>query len=326
MVRIDGDALRAEREDGPPARIPLRQLDAVHLYGRIGLTNEVISRCAEEGINLAWFRRGGRFVARLAGPTSGNVLLRCAQIDARHDEVLVAGVARSIVRAKLLNSRVVLLDLAKDDAGNAKRLRAAADSLLCGSDSLEAVADLDVIRGVEGQAAKTYFGEIGRNARMPEFRFSLRTRRPALDPMNALLSFLYALLRSRCVAGAEAVGLDPQVGFLHALRPGRDSLALDLMEEMRAPFADRLALTLVNRRQLTPEHFETRPGGSVSLTDDGRNIVLGAWDAHLSVAVPHRAIDRDVHRRFVPHVQAAILARHLRGEMDAYIPYRTVAR
>jgi CRISPR-associated protein Cas1 len=183
--------------------------------------------------------------------------------------------------------------------------------------------DLDQVRGVEGEAARIYFDLLDRMIREDReaFSFRFRSRRPPLDRINALLSFLYAMVRSDGVAALEGVGLDPQVGYLHALRSGRPALALDLMEEFRPWLADRLALTLVNRRQLTREHFETFPGGAVNLTEEGRRLVVGAYQERKQEEVSHRVLDRQVPIGLVPHVQARLLARHLRGDMIEYLPH-----
>lgn len=326
FIRLEVDALRAERDDGPPVRVPIRQLGAVHLYGRVGISTEAVHRLAVESIPLVWFSRAGRYIARTAGPVSGNVLLRWAQFEAAGAPDRAASVARPVVAAKVLNSRVVLLDIAKDNPKEAGSLRDAAAQLASLVDMLDRVGDLDTIRGVEGQAARVYFASLGVVARQSEFKFMFRSRRPPTDRMNSLLSFLYALVRVRCAGALEAVGLDPQVGFLHSLRPGRESLALDLMEELRAPLADRFALTLVNRRQLGPNDFVERPGGAFELSDGGRSTVLKAWDGFLTARVPHRALDHPVERRYIPQVQATLLARHLRGDLAAYLPFRTTGR
>ncbi len=325
-LRLEVDALRAEKEDGTIVRVPIRQLGAVYLYGRVGLSTDALHRLAQESIPVVWFSRSGRYVARTAGPVSGNVLLRWAQFEAAGDSRRSCEIAKPIVAAKLLNSRTVLLDAAKDSDTKAGTMREVAAQLALLVESLPRAADLDTIRGLEGQGARLYLSSIGRLSKQAEFQFAFRSRRPALDRMNALLSFLYAMVRVRCVAALEAIGLDSQVGFLHAMRPGRESLGLDLMEEFRSPFADRFALTLVNRRQLGPADFVERPGGAFEMTDSGRSTVLKTWDEFMAASVPHRAFDRSVERRFVPHVQAMLLARHLRGDLHAYLPFRTMGR
>ena len=182
---------------------------------------------------------------------------------------------------------------------------------------------LDELRGAEGEAARTYFGVFGYHVRGDQEAFAMdgRTRRPPRDRVNAVLSFLYALLRAECAAGLESVGLDPQVGFLHALRPGRPALALDLMEEFRPIIADRLALTLINRKQVQSDHFVNLPGGAVHLNDDGRRVVLQAYQQRKEGEVSHRMLDQKIPLGLVPYVQARLLARHLRGDLEEYPPY-----
>jgi CRISPR-associated endonuclease Cas2 len=229
------------------------------------------------------------------------------------------------VAGKIRNARQVILRGARetDDPDDIASLEACAQSMRRSLASLEASMDLDHIRGLEGDAARVYFGVLDRMVREDRdaFRLNGRNRRPPLDRMNALLSFLYTILLSDCVAAAEGVGLDPQVGFLHALRPGRPALALDLMEELRAVLADRLALTLVNRRQVTQKHFELRPGGAVLLTENGRKEVVVAYQKRKQDEVLHPVLEQKVPLGLVPHVQARLLARHLRGDLEHYLPF-----
>jgi CRISPR-associated protein Cas1 len=254
------------------------------------------------------------------------VLLRIAQHQAFATPAAAANMARQIVVAKILNSRTLLLDTAKDRPEQSEILRSVAAQLADDAASADGVTDLDHLRGIEGNAARRYLTVLGQLPRQQTFQFTKRSRRPPTDPMNALLSYLYALLRTRCVGAAETVGLDPQLGYLHAVRPGRPSLALDLMEEFRALFADRHALTLVNRRQLNHHHFLERFGGAWELTDDGRRIVLDTWDAFLETEAPHRVLGVRTPRRHLLHLQATLLARHLRGDLETYLPYRVVGR
>jgi CRISPR-associated protein Cas1 len=256
---------------------------------------------------------------------SGNVLLRRAQHLAHTDVTKVTAIARNIVAGKIRNARQVILRGARetDAPDEVASLEACAQSMRRSLASLEVSTDLDHIRGLEGDAARAYFGALDRMVREDRdaFRLNGRSRRPPLDRMNALLSFLYTLLLSDCVAATEGVGLDPQVGFLHALRPGRPALALDLMEELRAIFADRLALTLINRRQVNQKHFESRPGGAVLLTENGRKEVVVAYQKRKQDEVLHPVLVQKVPLGLVPHVQARLLARHIRGDLEHYLPF-----
>jgi CRISPR-associated protein Cas1 len=235
-------------------------------------------------------------------------------------------IAKCVVAAKLLNSRVILLDAAKDRPSYSTPLRATADELARYAEQTRTANDLAAVRGAEGIGAKRYFAEWSSLLSPEGFTFMGRVRRPPMDPVNALLSFGYALLRTRCLAGAEHVGLDPQVGFLHPVRPGRPSLALDLMEELRAPFVDRLVLTLINRQQMTAKAFDVEPTGAHRLSDNARAAFLSAFDSHMRTAISHRAIEQEIERRKVPGLQALLLARHLRGDLTHYFPYRTAGR
>jgi CRISPR-associated protein Cas1 len=234
-------------------------------------------------------------------------------------------VARSIVAGKVKNARRVLVRgqrrVDEEDAG--RRLDRASKSLADTLDAIKNEATLDGLRGHEGTAAKTYFEVLPHLVRQQTDAFQMngRSRRPPRDRFNAILSFLYTILCNDCVAAAEGVGLDPQIGFLHTARPGRPSLALDLMEELRAPLVDRLALTLVNRRQLSPDDFRVREGGAVLLNDAGRKTVLVAYQERKQDTVTHPMLDREMEVGIVPHAQARLLARFLRGDLDSYMPY-----
>lgn len=325
-VAVDHDAFEIRRPDAPLVRAPVRAVDAITCFGAIQLSHEAIGRCAASGIDLAWFTRAGRFRAALRGPTTGNVLLRMQQYDAALSTARNLEIAQAVVAAKILNSRTVLLDAAKDRPSLAVVLRSTGDDLLRLADDSKRTGQLDPLRGIEGTAARSYFSAFAALLRQEGFDLTTRERRPPTDPVNALLSFGYSLLQVRCAGALERVGLDPQLGFLHAVRPGRPSLALDLMEELRAPLVDRFVLTLVNRRQVTEKSFEHRPGGAVMLSDEGRSAVLAAWDSHLQAQVAHRALSSTVQRRKLPHVQALLMARHLRGDLAHYLPHRTTGR
>ena len=258
----------------------------------------------------------------MTGPTSGNVLLRLAQHQTYQDPDRSASIARNIVAAKVQNARLLLMREARQtkDPRAEEALRDAAQAMAGTIEALPKTDDMDAVRGSEGYAASAYFSVFNRLIRIhdDDFAFDGRNRRPPQDPVNALLSFLYSLVRVECQAACEGVGLDPQIGFLHAIRPGRPSLALDLMEELRAPVADRLALTLINRRQLTPKHFSKATGGGISLTDEGRNTVLSAYQKRKAEEITHPVTQSKTPIGLIPHLQARLLARHLRGDLEHY--------
>lgn len=327
FLRLDHDALRVEADGVKLLQVPLHHLGGIFVFGNIALSTPLLIRCAEEGRAVVYFDRAGRFRARLDGPTSGNVLLRQAQYEAHRDSARTRDIARAVVAGKIRNLRQVVLRGARDTRReeNAEQLgrcaAAQADLLL----SLPEQAHTDAIRGIEGQASALYFETFGCLLSVPpaEFAFTTRTRRPPRDRVNAVLSFLYALLSADCTAACEGVGLDPQFGFLHALRPGRPSLALDLMEEFRPLLADRVALTLINRRQIRVADFEAREGAgeSVSLTESGRRTVIAAYQERKQEEVVHPFLKDKAPLGLLPHLQARLLARHLRGDLPAYLPF-----
>ena len=326
-VRLDHDALKVEADGAKLAQVPLHHLGSVMLFGNAMMSTQAMHRCAAEGRAVNLMDYGGRFKARVVGPLCGNVLLRQAQYEAQRSDARTAEIARAIVAGKIKNCHQSVMRAARDtkSAEDSAALKACAAALGLLLQSLPLQPSTDAVRGVEGQAAALYFDVFGSMifAAPDDFSFRLRTRRPPRDRVNALLSFLYALLAADCTAACEGVGLDPQFGFLHALRPGRPSLALDLMEEFRPCLADRLVLTLINRKQVRPEHFEPRDdaGDSVLLTEAGRKIVLGAYQDRKKEEVPHPLLKEKAPFGLLPHLQARLLARHLRGDLDSYIPF-----
>lgn len=325
-LKKDGENLVAEVEGAEKARVPLHMLASVVAFGPILLTPALIGACAERGITLVILDRNGRFQARIEGPVTGNVLLRRAQYrQAETGEDIV----RSIVMGKIANQRAVIRRSLRDygeemDPQTRAALEAATDRMAMILRRVQMKDDsIDLLRGSEGEAANLYFAVFDHLIRSPdpELRWTARSRRPPLDAMNALLSFLYTLLTHDCRSACEAVGLDPAVGFLHRDRPGRPSLALDLMEELRAPLADRLALSLVNRRQLRAGDFRKLEGGAVLLTDDARKLVLTAWQERKKEERLHPFLAEKAPFGLVPWLQAQMLSRHLRGDIDAYPPW-----
>lgn len=324
-LHLDHDTVRMEMEGETKAQVPLHHLGAIVGFGNVLVSPALMGRCADDGRAVVFMTRSGRFRGRVEGPQTGNVLLRQAQFRQSEDVNACVQISRAVVAGKVKNARRVLVRGARradgEDAQSA--LGTATDRLADTLDVLEREATLDGLRGHEGTAAKTYFAVLPHLVRQQREAFAVngRSRRPPRDRFNAVLSFLYTILCNDCVAATEGVGLDPQVGFLHVARPGRPSLALDLMEELRAPIVDRLALTLVNRRQLTPDDFRERDGGAVLLNDDGRKTVLTAYQERKQDTVTHPVLDREMELGLVPHTQARLLARHLRGDLDSYVPY-----
>lgn len=324
-VRLDHETLRIEVEGQMRLQVPLHRLGALVYFGDVLISPAVLHRCADDGRSIAFLDRNGRFKARLEGPVSGNVLLRKAQHEATTDSSRTLAIARNIVAGKVQNVRQIVLRAARetDDPQDGAQLKETAQALANTLRQVETAADLDQLRGFEGEAARRHFETFSAMVREDRatFQSNGRSRRPPRDPTNALLSFLYALLLGDCIAAAEGVGLDPQIGFLHALRPGRPALGLDLMEELRSVIAERLALTLINRRQLNAAHFVERPGGAVYLNDEGRKEVIVAYQKRRQEEVQHLVLERKTPVGLIPHVQARLLARVLRGDLGAYVPF-----
>lgn len=325
-LRKDGENLVAAVDGEEKARVPLHMLSSVVVFGPVMLSPALIAACAGAGICIALLDRNGRFQARIEGPVSGNVLLRRAQYRAsdRPEDIV-----RSLVVGKVSNQRAVLMRAVRDHGEEmATDVRDAIDTVV---ERLARIMrrveladdDLDRLRGSEGEAANLYFSVFDHLIRAPdaEMRWTGRSRRPPLDPVNALLSFLYTLLTHDCRSACESVGLDPSVGFLHRDRPGRPSLALDLMEELRPVLVDRLALSLINRRQLRARDFDRGDSGAVLLTDEARKTVLAAWQERKRDERQHAFLEEKAPLGLVPYLQAQMLARHLRGDLDAYPPW-----
>ena len=324
-LRLDNDTLRVEVDHETRLRVPLHHLCAVVCFGHIGLSAPLMHRLAEGGIALVLLDDNGRFKARLEGAVSGNVLLRQAQFQRVADAAFTLDMARACVAGKIKNTRQVLQRGAREAKSDdeAKTLTRLADNLAASLRALPTAASLDALRGLEGEAARQYFSGLNllvRSDQRAAFAMDGRTRRPPRDRFNAMLSFLYAMWMNDCRSALEAAGLDPQVGFLHALRPGRAALALDLMEEFR-PWADRLALTLINRGQLTANDFALREGGGVSLQPDARKAVVVAYQERKKDEINHPLLAKSVPLGLVPLVQARLLARALRDDAAPYVPF-----
>jgi len=325
-AHLDNATVRIEVERETRLRVPLHHIGALVCFGNVLVSPALMHRLADEGKTLVLLDHNGRFKARLEGPVSGNILLRQAQHRSAGDPETALTIARALIAGKLRNSRSVLLRGAREsaDSSEADTLSRSADALAASLRAAKTAESLDALRGVEGEAARGYFAALNLIVK-PQARghFTLdgRTRRPPRDRFNALLSFLYSMLMNDCRSAVEAVGLDPQLGFLHAVRPGRAALALDIQEEFRSVLADRLALTLINRGQITARDFNEREGGAVMLNEPGRRSVVTAWQERKQEEITHPLLDTKVPLGVVPFLQARFLARTLRGDMDGYLPY-----
>lgn len=319
-LRLEGETVRVEVDGELRLQVPLHHLGGLVLFGNAMISPQLLAKCAEGGKQVVWLSYSGRFRGRLEGPLSGNVLLRRAQHLALEDGEKLLSLVRAFVYGKVRNARAVLQRVAREREATPALSQALSqhDDVLRQLPYAQSVA---AVRGLEGSAASTYFRAFPDMIRIPGFTFVGRIRRPPRDKVNALLSFISTLLLMDIVAALEAVGLDPQVGFLHTVRPGKPALALDLLEEFRSWWADRLVLALINRRQLDGDHFVERPGGAIYLTDEGRKIVLTAYQKRKEQEIQHPLLREGVPLGLIPHVQAKLLARYLRGDLAGYPPF-----
>lgn len=318
----EGECIVVRVEGETRGKVPALALDGIVCFGQVSYSPFLLAHCAENGIAISHLTETGRFLARIHGETSGNVLLRREQYRWADDPVRSAAVARGVLIGKVYNARIVLLRGARETEATerATALAEAAEALRAARRGIEAEGDLDRLRGLEGEAAQIYWRVYPHLLRTADaqLRFAGRSRRPPLDPVNALLSFLYTVLVHDVRAALEAVGLDPYVGYLHRDRPGRPGLALDLMEEFRAWTVDRLVATLINRGQLGAADFVREEAGAVRMTDDARRLVLTSWQERKKEVVTHPFLDEKMPIGLLWHTQALLLARTIRGDLDAY--------
>ncbi|MDQ7016890.1 MAG: type I-C CRISPR-associated endonuclease Cas1c [Gammaproteobacteria bacterium] len=301
-------------------QFPALTIGNILCFGQVSVSPFLMGYCGEKGIGLTFYSEYGKFLARVQGPQTGNVLLRRGQYRWADEDEKCTSIARLMVAAKVANSRSVLMRELRNHGDNSV-LRGAAEKLSVSLRRVKQAKSVEEVMGMEGDAARSYFGAFNELIRGKGFVFSGRVRRPPLDPVNALLSFAYTLITHECSSALQGVGLDPYVGFLHKDRPGRVSLALDLLEEFRAFWADRFVLTLINRRQIQLTDFVTEASGAVRLTDDARKTVLSAWQERKQTEVTHPYLGESVAIGLLPHCQALLLARHIRGDLEYYPPY-----
>ena len=319
-LRKSGEAAEVRVDGETQLRVPIHGLGGIVCFGRVGVSPFLLGMCGERGVAVSFLTQSGRFLSRAHGFTSGNVLLRREQYRRADDSDACLEISTPIVQAKVANSRAVLLRAARDHGDPGGRLSYASEHLArCIRDAGRSNT-LDQLRGIEGEAARAYFGVFSDLIRVDgdAFIFNGRNRYPPRDPVNALLSYLYAILMHDVRAACEAAGLDPAVGFLHRDRPGRPGLALDLMEELRPHFADRTVLTLLNRRQVTASGFTTDATGAVRMDKDTRKNILKTYQQRKQEVIRHPFLNEKTTIGLFPHLQARLLARFLRGEMDAY--------
>ena len=324
-LALENENIIVFRGEDKVGQYPLQILENVVSFSYRGASPALMGACAKDGVHLCFLTPNGRFLARVSGQSQGNVLLRKEQYRVSDDLTRSCRIARNMIFGKIFNSRWVLERTIRDHAirVNVQELSAVSAQLQGQLEGVRQIEQLDTLRGAEGVASAAYFGVFDQLIlnQKDVFRFKGRSRRPPLDRVNAALSMTYTLLAHDCASALESVGLDAYVGFMHRDRPGRTSLALDLMEELRAPLADRFVLTLINTRALQQKHFQTQTDGAVWLTDDGRKMLLSAWQNRKKEEITHPFLKEKMAWGLVPYVQALLLARYLRGDMDEYPPF-----
>ena len=324
-LSLDGETVVVSNKDETLGRMPLLNLEGIVCFGYRGVSPALMGACAQKGIDLCFLTPHGRFLARVCGPVRGNVLLRQTQHAWARDPEQSLEIAKMMLTGKIYNGRWCLGRMLRDhpqriDGG---AFETAIQEMRKYMTMVGEAPDLDTLRGMEGLAAKAYFGVFDQMILREEkaFRFDGRNRRPPLDRVNALLSFAYSLLGREAAAALETVGLDPYVGFLHQPRPGRTSLALDLLEELRASVADRFVISLINLGTISPGDFQVKENGAYYLKDDARRTFLAAWQKHKQEPLTHPFLKEKLCWGLVPYAQAMLLARYLRGDLDAYPPF-----
>jgi len=324
-LALDGENILIKQEDEVKARYPLHNLESIYTFGYAGVSPALMGKCASNNINLTFMTQTGRFLARVIGEDRGNVVLRKEQYRISDDEIRSAKLARNMIIGKLYNNKWILERATRDYALriDTERMKKVTASLGETMKLLREVEQLDVLRGLEGTAAVQYnsvFDDLILQQK-DSFYFYGRTRRPPLDKVNALLSFAYTLLSNDMKSALESVGLDAYVGFLHRDRPGRASLALDMMEELRGVYADRFVLSLINKKIVNGKGFYVKENGAVIMDDDTRKVVIKAWQERKQDKIMHPFLNEQIVWGLVPYSQALLLARHIRGDLDEYPPF-----
>ena len=323
-VASEGEAVLVRVEQETRLRVPIHMIGGIVCFGRVSCSPALMGICGERGVTISYLSEHGRFLARVEGPVSGNVLLRRAQYRQSEDPYKSADIARAVVTGKVANCRNVLLRAVRDhpEGTSVLAIRSAAEQLGQALDRIQTRLPLDTVRGIEGESARAYFQVFDHliTNQKEDFFFHARSRRPPLDNVNSLLSFVYTLLTHDARSALETVGLDPAVGFLHRDRPGRPALALDLVEEFRPVLGDRLVLSLVNKRQIQGKGFIKSETGASLMEEETRKTLLTAYQERKQEVITHPFLGEETTVGMLVHLQARLLARHLRGEMDGYPP------
>lgn len=324
-LSLDGENVLISKEKKQIARFPLHTLEGIISFSYAGASPALMGACAQRNVDLAFFTPHGKFLARAIGETKGNVLLRQQQFRISDDPANSCQYSKGLLLGKVYNARWVLERATRDHPQRVPvdELKKISGQLATALTNIENAETSEELRGIEGEAAKLYFSGFDNLIlqQRETFAFTRRSRRPPLDPVNALLSFAYTLLARDCAAALEGVGLDPYVGFLHRPRPGRTSLALDLMEELRSVYADRFVVTCINQKTILPKHCEKQESTAVLLTEEGRRAFLEAWQTRKQQMIQHPFLKEKIPWGLVPYVQALLLARTIRGDLERYPPF-----
>jgi CRISPR-associated protein Cas1 len=326
-LSLDGENIVVRQDDELKTRVPLHNLESIVSFGYSGASPALMGACAKRGISLTFATSNGRFLANVVGEETGSVYLRKQQFKLSENEEQCTKIAKNILIGKFYNSRAVIERTCRDyplrvDVANLKeKSQLIKDSINIIND--DETPDLDSMRGIEGKVASLYFGVFDDLilSNKGDFYFKGRNRRPPLDNVNAMLSFMYTILTNDVSSALSSVGLDPFVGFMHKDRPGRRSLALDLIEELRAPLVDRFVLTMINNKQVNSSDFLTQDNGAVIMNDYTRKKILTAWQKRKQEELTHPYLKEKISWGLVPYVQSLLLARHLRGDLDEYPPF-----
>lgn len=321
-LSLDGENVVISEKGDEIGRVPLHNLESIAAFGSVGATPALMGKCADDGIGLYFLSRTGKFLCSVCGEIGGNVFLRREQMRIADDEKRSLDIARSMITGKIFNSRYSVERTLRDHSMriDPDKFEKKSAFLINSARSCQNALSKDELRGIEGEAASVYFSVFDDMIlqQKQDFSFETRTKRPPLDKVNALLSFSYTMMTSMCTSALYSVGLDPFVGFMHTDRPGRRSLALDLEEEFRAVICDRFVLNLINKKQISPNDFEQREDGAVLLNDNGRKTFLSAWQSYKQEELTHPFLKEKVQRGMLPFVQALLLARYIRGDLDSY--------
>lgn len=321
-LSLDGENIVMHSKDDTQTRLPLHNVEDIVIFGGRGASPALMNKCTEDNIGLTFMSRSGKFLARAEGAISGNVYLRREQFRIADDEARSLSVAKNFIIGKLFNSRYVIERAVRDHSlqVDVDKLKNRSDLLSQAIIKCQNVSDIDALRGIEGESAQLYFSVFDEFIlqQKDEFRFVTRSKRPPLDNVNALLSFSYSVATGMCTSALETVGLDPYVGFMHTDRPGRRSLALDLVEEFRAIMCDRFVISLINKRIINNGDFEKKEDGAVLLSEDGRKVFLTHWQNRKHDIVMHPFLKEKVEWGLLPYIQALLLSRYIRGDLDEY--------